>query len=145
MTVFALSASDLETGKRIHMKTLSFRKNDRKLKQFAADLTESLQHGEKYKIPGFGIFTTCSRKSADGEQTYTIAMFRASSELRDFSQGGSCPDIESEHSETIVKIISGMSQENGIQIPGLGIMAFVSEKGKTKIIFNGNGELNEHL
>jgi len=122
------------------------RKNGKHAKAFIRDVKVALVAGKKYQIPGFGTFSSCSRKDSLGRVICKIAMFRASSELRDFAAGGSFPDISSAHTEIITRIINAMQDSLGVEIPEFGRMAFVADKGKSlKIIFHSADEFNYAL
>ena len=130
----------------MNMAKIKLRKNDKRLKAFIQDITTTLQAGNRTQIKGFGTFSICTRKATKDRAACKMAMFRASTELRDYSMGGSLSAIESPHAEIIHVIIDGMQSEEGINIPNLGRMAVVPVSGKNpKIIFHGADELNSIL
>ncbi len=128
------------------MDSIKLRKNDKKIKAFVREVTSSLVKDKKHQTQGFGTFSTCSRKGASGRILCKIAMFRASSELRNFASGNSCPNISGPHTEAVRFIIEAMQSEYGIDVPLLGHLAIVPVKGKSpKLIFRGADELNDVL
>ena len=128
------------------MSKIKIRKNDKRLKAFVQEVTTTLQEGKRSKISGLGTFSTCTRKATADSAACTMAMFRASAELRDYSSGGPFPDVSGPHEEIIRIIIDGMQSSEGIEIPSLGRMAVVPVVGKNpKLIFHGDEELNNSL
>lgn len=107
------------------------------------DVTETLVDGKRYQIPGLGTFSTCTRKATSDRDECTIAMFRASVELRDFVSGGAQPNLTGPHQELALIIIKAMQNEGDVEIPGLGTLAIVPMQGKRpKITFHGAKQLN---
>lgn len=121
-------------------------REDNVIQEFVQAVTSSLLAGKKYPIPGFGTFSTCSRKDESGQPVCKIAMFRASSELRDFSTGGPSPTFTGPHAVVVSHIVENMQNEGGVDIPLLGQMVCEPVKGKnTKFIYRGALELNNAL
>jgi len=126
------------------MDKIRIRKNDKKLKAFNQELITTLVDGKRYQVSGFGTFSICTRKSKDDRAACKMAMFRASSELRDYALGGTFPAVKGSHSDIVRTIIEAMQAEEGVNIPFLGRMAIVPVSGKNpKIIFHGSDELNK--
>ena len=116
---------------------------DRDLQLFAREVTSSLLAGRSYRAPGLGTFSTCTRKAAPGRPSSTMAMFRASVELREYASGGPLPQHSGPHAHALSAISRGMQSERGISIPRFGRMAVVPmPSGKPKLIFHGAEELN---
>ena len=75
-----------------------------------------------------------------------MAMFRASSELREYASGGLPPPVSGPHAEVVSVIVEAMQSEQGVDVPLLGRMAVVPVPGrKPKLIFHGAEELNDVL
>jgi len=128
------------------MGKLTMRKNDKKLNAFTQEVTAALQNGKRFRVSGLGTFSTCTRKAAEDRTACKMAMFRASSELRDYALGGPLPTVEGPHAEIVHTIIEAMQSEEGVHIPLLGRMAVVPVLGKNpKLIFHGAEELNSRL
>ena len=86
------------------------------------------------------------RKATEDRPACKMAMFRASTELRDYALGGSFPTVEGPHTEIVQTIIEAMQCEKGIDIPFLGRMVVVPVPGKNpKLIFHSSDELNNTL
>ena len=123
-----------------------FRKNDRRLRAFVEEVTTSLQDGGKHQVPGLGTFSTCSRKATPERDACTMAMFRASKELREHATGGPPPTVTGPHAEVVSVLMQAMQGDNGVDVPRLGHMAVVPKPGKKpKLIFRGADELNDSL
>ena len=120
--------------------------DDRRLQVFVHEVTAALLAGQRYRAPGLGTFSTCTRRAAPGRPPSTMAMFRASAELRGYASGGRLPTLSEPHARALRTIVQGMQTERGITIPLLGRMAVVPVPGgKPKLIFHGAKELNERL
>lgn len=75
-----------------------------------------------------------------------MAMFRASTELREYASGGPPPPVSGPHAEVVSVIVEAMQSEQGVDVPLLGRMAVVPVPGKRpKLIFHGAKELNDVL
>lgn len=75
-----------------------------------------------------------------------MAMFRASTELREYASGGPQPPVSGRHAEVVSVIVEAMQSEQGVDVPLLGRMAVVPVPGrKPKLIFHGSKELNDIL
>lgn len=75
-----------------------------------------------------------------------MAMFRASTELREYASGGSPPSVSEPHAEVVSVIVEAIQSEQGVDVPLLGRMAVVPVRGKKpKLIFHGAEELNDVL
>ena len=123
-----------------------FRKNDRHLRAFVDEVTASLVGEGRLQVPGLGTFSTCTRKATADRDACTIAMFRASKELRDHATGGPAPDIAGPHAKVVSVLVEAMQSDTGVEVPRLGHMAVVPVRGKKpKLIFHGADELNEAL
>ena len=119
---------------------------DKPINSFVQDVSESLLTGQRFQIPGFGTFSTCSRKATAERAACKIAMFRASTELRNYANGGALPEISGPHAEVVVELMKAMQCEEGIEVPKLGRMAVIPVSGKPpKLIFHGSDELNKLL
>src|SRR5882762_1071210 len=122
------------------------RKNDKRLRVFVEEVTATLLDGKPHRTPGLGTFSTCTRKAMAGRVACTMAMFRASAELREYSSGGPPPPVSGPHANVVSFIVEAMQNEQGIEIPLLGRMAAVPVRGrKPKLIFHGAAELNNAL
>ena len=106
------------------------------LKAFVDEVTTTLLDGKRHQTPGFGTFSTCTRKETADQVACRMAMFRASAELRDCASGGPVPTVCGPHAEVIRFIVDAMQNEQGIEIPLLGRMAVVPVLGKTQIDFS---------
>ena len=91
-----------------------------KMLAFVEAVSESLIAGNKYPVAGFGTFSTCSRKDKNGNIVCTIAMFRASKELREFFLEGRKPELADQHRAPVSSIIERMKIDNRAEVPGLG-------------------------
>ena len=120
--------------------------DDRRLQVFVREVTAALLASQQYRAPGLGTFSTCTRRATPGRPSSTMAIFRASAELREHASGGRPPDILGPHAWVLKAIVKGMQSKQGITIPLLGRMAVVPMPGKKpKLIFHGAKELNERL
>jgi nucleoid DNA-binding protein len=122
------------------------RKTDKKLWAFVHEVTATLLEGKRYHTPGFGTFSTCTRKAMAGRVACKMAMFRASRQLREYASGGPPPPVSGPHAHAVSVIIEAMQSEQGVDVPLLGRMAVVPVPGrKPKLIFHGAEELNDAL
>jgi nucleoid DNA-binding protein len=122
------------------------RKTDKKLRAFVHEVTTTLLDGKRHQTPGFGTFSTCTRKAIADRVACKMAMFRASTELREYASGGPLPPVSGPHADVVSVIIEAMQNEQGVDVPLLGRMAVVSVPGrKPKLIFHGAEELNDVL
>ncbi len=122
------------------------RKSDDKLRAFVEDVTATLLEGKRYQVPGLGAFSTCTRKATAGRAACKMAMFRASTELREYANGGASPPVSGPHSLAVRVLVEAMQSETGIDVPLLGRLAVVPVAGKKpKLIFHGATALNEAL
>ena len=123
-----------------------FRKTDKKLLAFVAEVTATLLDGKRYRTPGLGTFSTCTRRATAERVACKMAMFRASAELRAYVTGGRAPLLSRPHTEGVSFIVEAMQSEQGVDVPLLGRMAVVPVPGKKpKLIFHGAKELNDVL
>jgi len=119
------------------------RKTDQRLRVFVEEVTATLLDGKPHRTPGLGTFSTCTRKATAGRVARTMAMFRASAELREYASGGPPPPVSGPHAEVVSVIIDAMQSEQGVDVPLLGRMAVVPVPGKKpRLIFHGAKELN---
>ena len=119
------------------------RKTDQKLRVFVEEVTATLLDGKPHRTPGLGTFSTCTRKATAGRVACTMAMFRASAELRAYASGGPPPPVSGPHAVVVSVIIAAMQSEQGVDVPLLGRMAVVPVPGKKpRLIFHGAKELN---
>src|SRR5258706_8912729 len=110
---------------------------------FVHEVTAALLAGHPHKTPGLGTFSTCTRRATPDRCASTMAMFRASAELRACASGGPLPTFAGPHALALRTIVRGMLREEGITVPRLGRMAVVRISGsKPKVIFHGAIELN---
>ena len=122
------------------------RKTDDGLQAFVHEVTAALLDGKRHRTPGLGTFSTCTRKPTADRVACKMAMFRASTELREYASGGPPPPVSGPHAEAVSVIIETMQSSQGIDVPLLGHMAVVPVPGrKPKLIFHGAKELNELL
>ena len=128
------------------MGKLIIRKNAKILKAFVQDVTATLVDGKPYRTVGLGTFSICVRKQTAEHAACKMAMFRASSELRDYASGGTKPEGSGPHAEVVSMIIEAMQCEEGVVVPSLGRFAVIPVAGKKpKLIFHATQELNEKL
>ena len=121
-------------------------KADKELRAFVQEVTATLLKGHSHKTPGLGTFSTCTRKATATRDACTIAMFRASAELRDHVANGPPPTVSGPHAGVVRSIIDAMQAEHGVEVPLLGRMAVVPVPGKNpKLVFQGARELNHAL
>jgi hypothetical protein len=119
---------------------------DQALRAFVKEVTVALLAGESYRAPGLGTFSPCTRRAVPGRPSSTMAIFRASAELRSYASGGPPPNLSGPHARALRTIAEGMQSEGGITIPLLGRMAVVpAPSGKPKLIFHGAKALNDRL
>ena len=122
------------------------RKIDERLRAFVLEVTTTLLNGERHRTPGLGTFSTCTRKATVGRVASTMAMFRASAELREHITGGPPPSVSGTHAEAAHVIIQALHSERSLDVPLLGQMAVIPVSGKKpKLIFHGSQELNDVL
>ena len=122
------------------------RKSDKRLRAFVQEVTATLQDGKLHRTPGLGTFSTCTRKATSERVACKMAMFRASTALREYSSGGPPPLVSGPHAEVVSVIIEAMQSERGVDVPLLGRLAVVPVPGKKpKLIFHGAEELNDVL
>ena len=118
----------------------------KQLRAFVEEVTVTLLAGARHRTPGFGTFSTCTRRATAGRCATTMAMFRASAELRTYASGGPSPLLSGPHASVVSRIIEAMKGETGVDVPRLGHMAVVPVTGrKPKLIFHGASELNDLL
>ena len=128
------------------MRAVAIPERDRNLSLFAREVTLALLAGSSYRAPGFGTFSTCTRRAAPGRPCSTMAMVRASVELREYACGGPLPKLSGPHARALKTIVQGMQSERGITIPRFGRVAVVPmPSGKPKLIFHGAAELNARI
>ncbi|MFT5360555.1 MAG: hypothetical protein ACI9IN_000299, partial [Porticoccaceae bacterium] len=72
---------------------------------------------------GLGTFSTCTRKSTADRAAWKMAMFRASTELREYFIGGPPPCVSGPYADAVNAIIEAMQTGQGIDVPYLGRMA----------------------
>src|SRR5712671_6053619 len=121
-------------------------KHGQPLVAFVHEVTATLLAGHPHKTPGLGTFSTCTRQATSDRCASTMAMFRASAELRAYASGGPLPTLSGHHAPAVRTIVRGMLRKDGITIPQLGRMAVVPVSGsKPKLIFHGARELNAAL
>jgi len=122
------------------------RKTDKRLRAFVHEVTATLLDGKRHQTPGLGTFSTCARKAMADRVACKMAMFRASTELREYASGGPPPPVSGPHAEVVSVIVEAMQSEQGVDVPLLGRMAVVPVPGKRpKLIFHGAKELNDVL
>ena len=125
------------------LRSSRIRKADKRLRAFVREVTATLLDGKRYRAPGLGTFSTCTRKATAGRVACKMAMFRASTELREYASGGPPPPVSGPHAEVVSVIVEAMQCEQGVDVPLLGRMAVVPVTGrKPKLIFHGAEELN---
>lgn len=121
-------------------------KTDRRVRAFVGEVTAKLLEGKCHQTPGFGTFSTCTRKASADRIACKMAMFRASTELRVHVAGGPQPLVTGPHAEVVSVIVEAMQSEQGVNVPLLGRMAVVPVPGRNpKLIFHGSDELNGAL
>ena len=119
---------------------------DDSLRAFVQEVTATLLIGRPHRTPGLGTFSICTRRATPSRCASTMAMFRASAELRTYACGGPLPTLSGSHASAVRTIVRGMLRKDGISIPQLGRMAVVPVSGsKPKLIFHGARELNAAL
>ncbi|MEM9301941.1 MAG: hypothetical protein AAGE01_07510 [Pseudomonadota bacterium] len=128
------------------MKSEATAADPQRVAAFAEDVAQELVHGKRYRVAGFGTFSTCQRKAAPGRPACRIAMFRASAELRAYAAGGDPPELGTPHQEAVRSIAVAMLAPDGVHVPGLGRFAVEGQGAKRqKLVFQGAAELNEQL
>lgn len=119
---------------------------DHPLQAFVQEVTATLLIGKPHRTPGLGTFAPCTRRATPDRRASTMAMFRASAELRAYACGGPPPTPAGRHAPAVRTIVRGMLRKEGITIPRLGRMAVVPVSGsKPRFIFHGARELNAAL
>ena len=119
---------------------------DHPLRAFVQEVTATLLIGRPHWTLGLGTFSICTRRATPERCASTMAMFRASAELRAYASGGPLPALSGRHAPAVRTIVRGMLRKEGITIPQLGRMAVVPVSGsKPKLIFHGARELNAAL
>ena len=127
-------------------KAPSIIKAERRVRVLVEEITATLLAGKRHQTPGLGTFSTCTRKATQSRRANTMAMFRASAELRAYASGGPAPTFAGVHAAVLAAIVKAMQSGTGIDIPRLGRMAVVPVPGKKpRLIFHGAKELNELL
>ena len=123
-----------------------YEKNDKRLTHMVNDITAELKQGKKYQAPGFGTFSTCTRKATQEHAACTMAMFRASAEFRDYSSGGRMPAISGPHKDIVKLIAKAVKSGHEVTIPRFGLITLLQDDGaKPRLIFHGAAELNGSL
>lgn len=113
---------------------------------FADELRGALLRGDRFKVPALGTFTTCTRKATTDRAACTIAMFRASKELRAHVADGSDLQVSGPHAELVTSLVAAMQAEHGVDVPGLGHLEAVRVAGKTpRLIFHADPMFNDLL
>ena len=98
---------------------------DHPLRAFVQEVTATLLIGRPHRTPGLGTFSICTRRATPDRCASTMAMFRASAELRAYASGGPLPTLSGRHAPAVRTIVRGMLRKEGITIPQLGRMAVV--------------------
>lgn len=125
---------------------LSSTVSEARLNAFVQEVTATLLAGKRHQTPGLGTFSTCTRKATADRAACKMAMFRASTQLRECINGGPPPTVSGPHADAANAIIEAMQNGDGIDVPLLGRMAVVPVPGKKpKLIFHGAEELNDVL
>lgn len=121
-------------------------RKDKSLLAFVQEVTATLLEGKRHQTPGLGTFSSCTRKATADRVICTMAMFRASTQLREYVCGGPAPAVSGPHAALVHVIIAAMQSEQGVDVPQLGRMAVVPVPGRRpKLIFHGAAELNDTL
>src|SRR5258706_10953244 len=116
---------------------------DEPLQAFVQEVTAALLIGRPQRTPGLGTFSICTRRATPDRCASTMAMFRASADLRAYASGGPLPTFSGPHASALRTIVRGMLREEGITVPQLGRMAVGPVSGsKPKGIFHGAMDLN---
>jgi len=127
-------------------KAASVFEGDRQVRVLVEEITATLLAGKRHRTPGLGTFSTCTRKATKDRCASTMAMFRASAQLRAHASGGPAPRFSGPHTAVLAAIVEAMQSGTCIDIPRLGRMAVVPVPGrKPKLIFHGARELNRLL
>jgi len=120
--------------------------SDKQLLAFVDEVTETLLAGDRHRTAGLGTFSTCTRKATLDRVACKMAMFRASSELREYAVGGPLPAVSGPHAEVVKRLIEAMLEGDGVAVPDLGRLAVIPVPGKKpKLIFHGAESLNGRL
>jgi nucleoid DNA-binding protein len=119
---------------------------DEELQAFVDEVRAVLQHGDRHSTPGFGTFSTCTRKAAPGRPACTMAMFRASKQLRAHVSDGAEAQVSGAHTPVVRAIIAAMQRAPGVDVPRLGHLGLVPVRGKKpRLIFHADPEFNGTL
>src|SRR5258706_3127143 len=119
---------------------------DEPLQAFVQEVTAALLIGRPHRTPGLGTFSICTRRATPDRCASSMAMFRASADLRAYASGGPLPILSGRHAPAVRTIVRGILHKEGITVPQLGRMAVVPVFGsKPKLIFHGARELNAAL
>ena len=122
------------------------RETDIGLRAFVTEVTATLLRGNPHRTPGLGTFSTCMRKATADRGACRMAIFRASTELRAYADGGKPPRVSGSHTDAVRALVEAMLNNQGIDVPLLGRMAVVPVPGKKpRLIFHGAKELNDLL
>jgi nucleoid DNA-binding protein len=92
------------------------RKTDKRLRAFVHEVTATLLDGRRHRTAGLGTFSTCTRKATAGRSACKMAMFRASTELREYASGGPPPTVSGPHAEVVSVIVEAMQSEQGADV-----------------------------
>src|SRR5258706_14456636 len=132
---FRRAFSQLE-ARQVAASKQKIRKTDKKLRAFVHDVTATLLDGKRHQTPGFGTFSTCTRKATVDRVACKMAMFRASTELREYASGGSPPPVSGPHGDVVSVIITAIQSDQGFDLPLLVRMALLClHVRKPKLIF----------
>src|SRR5260221_3536797 len=116
---------------------------DHPVQAFVKEVTATLLVGRPHRTPGLGTFSICTRRGTPDRCASTMALFRASTELRAYASGGPLPTLSGRHAPAVRTIVRGMLRKEGITIPQLGRMAVVPVSGSSpKLIFHGARKLD---
>jgi nucleoid DNA-binding protein len=119
---------------------------DDAVRAFTEEVRAALGQGNRHATPGFGTFSTCTRKAAPGRAACTMAMFRANKQLREHVSAGAASEVSGPHTSVVTAIVEAMQREQGVDVPGLGHLAAVQAAGKKpRLIFHADQELNDAL
>jgi len=128
------------------IKTPATARSDKPLRAFVDEVTETLLAGNRHRTSGLGTFSTCTRKATVDRVASKMAMFRASSELREYAVGGPPPAVSGPHAKVVKHLVEAMLEGDGVDVPDLGRLAVISVPGKKpKLIFHGAESLNARL
>lgn len=116
------------------------------LTAFVDEVTACLVRGERYQSPGFGTFSTCSRKAAPGRPACRMATFRASTELREQVANHTALPVPGAHAAAVRALVEAMQRDGGVQVPGLGHLDVARATGKKpRLTFRATAGLNARL